>query len=516
MNALVKGKSMISTIYIHKPIDWLGESLPENERIIFLRMKSQILEFLSVETLNTQLMLKIIDEVNQNGISMYILKEIVELIRIRLLSNNSKKVYLTITLADALVKNCGTKIHVLIGDELFMKTLSKISRVWLKGFGSKSKMVGDYGLDTIQAWGEGFESRKYLYPHIYATYTRLRSKTYIKFPGIQYDPRRVPIFLGPISQNEKQFVADYLLENQQMEDIDLLYFSESDDEVDMYHQEQQANPSHPSNDQDQHDSILSQLKMDTDYNLREESTSQPQSQHDIDSFWEMNSGHQSYSESKFVQENVRNTFIDKHIEGFEPSYFKESNTFDWDQLNSMSKYSAEDSSDHRIVSTEIGVQTDENDRFHYFDEVFPDAPNLFEVVSSINTVSPSPHDQFATLDPFQDTDSITSQKYFSKSQKQKTDLKPFNDDPFLAELSSKIQKDENDFNAVNNSDTKPTAETLGSSADAQISSSRSTTKPSSYHDPSSDPKNRVVFYGTQRVIRREASPSSRDGSKNKL
>jgi hypothetical protein len=99
MNTLAQGKSMISGVYLHKPIDWLGETLPDNERIIFSRIKLQIHEFLNVEILNTEFMLKIIDEINQAaGVSMYLLKEVVELIRIKLLSSNPKKVYLTITL----------------------------------------------------------------------------------------------------------------------------------------------------------------------------------------------------------------------------------------------------------------------------------------------------------------------------------------------------------------------------------------------------------------------------------
>jgi hypothetical protein len=99
MNTLAQGKSMLSGVYLHKPVDWLGESLPDNERNIFSRLKLQIHEFLNVEKLNTELMLKIIDEINQAaGVSMYLLKEVIELIRIKLLSSSPKKVYLTITL----------------------------------------------------------------------------------------------------------------------------------------------------------------------------------------------------------------------------------------------------------------------------------------------------------------------------------------------------------------------------------------------------------------------------------
>jgi hypothetical protein len=101
MNTIAQGKSMLSRVYIHKPIDWLGEGLPDQERMIFTRIKLQMTEFLSSAALNSVLMLKIVDEVNQLGISMYVLKEVIELLRIKLLSTNSKKVYLTITLVDS-------------------------------------------------------------------------------------------------------------------------------------------------------------------------------------------------------------------------------------------------------------------------------------------------------------------------------------------------------------------------------------------------------------------------------
>lgn len=95
---------MISGVYLHKPIDWLGETLPHNEKVIFVRIKLQILQYLSVEILNTDSMLRIIDEMNQAaGMSMYLLKEIIEFIRIKILSNNPKKVYLTITLVCSLL-----------------------------------------------------------------------------------------------------------------------------------------------------------------------------------------------------------------------------------------------------------------------------------------------------------------------------------------------------------------------------------------------------------------------------
>ena len=72
-----------------------------------------------------------------------------------------------------------------------MRTLSKVSRIWFLKGGQRSKRLGAFGLDTMQAWGKGFEPRKALNPHIYGGYMHLRSKPYITFPREQYDPTRV-------------------------------------------------------------------------------------------------------------------------------------------------------------------------------------------------------------------------------------------------------------------------------------------------------------------------------------
>ena len=63
-------------------------------------------------------------------------------------------------------------------------------------------------IDCLQAWGEAFMSRDHLYPYIVDTYSKLSTKYGIRFKRPDYDPTRVPIFLGPITKNESKRVEE--------------------------------------------------------------------------------------------------------------------------------------------------------------------------------------------------------------------------------------------------------------------------------------------------------------------
>jgi hypothetical protein len=400
---------------------------------------------------------------------------------------------------------------VIVGDELFMTTLSKISRVWLKGFGSKSKMVGNYGLDTLQAWGEAFESRKYLYPHIYGTYTKLRAKTYIKFPGIQYDQRRVPIFLGPISVNEKQFVADYLLENQQMDDIDLLHFSESDDEFDDHHTHAHPLPQpEEENHTYAHDDFFG-LHMDTSetaFNFPETVWPTTQSSF-IDPSFTPNWQHQPFSSNTSTaqellhQEYPRDDLsLLSQVNHTEPESKAE---FDWSQFDAPSS-----------SLTDAEPETKHTDKFHFFDDEKVDENSLrVEDFHQQKEEPPCPGDQFMTLDPFQDVNFMTHHEKFSRSHHQLIQEL----DQQLKSTRSSLLKDENNpglsnspSSLLNLSQLKDTSQSLsppsqanddGHSASTHLNANRPIKKFSPYYDPSSDSKNRVVYFGTQRIIKRE-------------
>ena len=201
----------------HLPMSWIGGYLTKEQRPKFAKLKFDancvILNYNA--TVNHKNILIVID--NVNGISsgdyseesMSILSEFVSLLRVYLLSKNPDIVARTAILCDTLVKNCGSKIHILIGRRKFMKTMSIQSRRFLKRPERNFRDVALLLLDTIQAWGEAFYTRRILYPHIYGTYRQLRVKYGIQYPRPDNDPTRVPIFLGPITSKENQLVQEY-------------------------------------------------------------------------------------------------------------------------------------------------------------------------------------------------------------------------------------------------------------------------------------------------------------------
>lgn len=114
------------------------------------------------------------------------------LIRRKFGSSNAKGVFLAITLAEAVVKNGGPRVHAAVGNDSFMKDLAKVARKYSGKRGVDSIEVAELSLDVIQAWGEAFLSHQKQFPAYVKIYHELR-KEGLQFKP-QYDINRVPIF----------------------------------------------------------------------------------------------------------------------------------------------------------------------------------------------------------------------------------------------------------------------------------------------------------------------------------
>jgi VHS domain len=131
----------------------------------------------------------------------------------RLSSGHPTTIRLTVCLVEALVKNCGMRVHKAIGaDESsssFMREMAKVARKYSTKSGSDSKEVADAVLEVIQNWGEAFLPYSKQYPAFVKTYHELR-KDGLPFKTQKTDPDRVPIFspeeynitVGPSSGND--------------------------------------------------------------------------------------------------------------------------------------------------------------------------------------------------------------------------------------------------------------------------------------------------------------------------
>lgn len=100
MNKLLQSKLMFSSIYFHYPLIFLGNNLNSNSKYYFKQIKKLITKFILINYINIKILLEIIDYINYIEFYKDIqnLKEVIELIRIKLLSNNFISVQMTIIL----------------------------------------------------------------------------------------------------------------------------------------------------------------------------------------------------------------------------------------------------------------------------------------------------------------------------------------------------------------------------------------------------------------------------------
>jgi hypothetical protein len=127
----------------------------------------------------------------------------IEFLRLHLSHELAQTVLNAVLLCDFLAKNANFVVHDHFGQKLFMKTMKSVGLKFYYSHDEEKRTIGTVIMDIIQGWGEAFEPRKSHYPHIYGTYIKLKHKYKIKFPRIDYDPDRVPIFLPPIRRNER-------------------------------------------------------------------------------------------------------------------------------------------------------------------------------------------------------------------------------------------------------------------------------------------------------------------------
>ena len=145
--------------------------------------------------------LSCVDLVN-NILSQAVINEIFFLLRKKFNSNTAKVVFLDLTLIEALVKNCGPRVHTAINQESFIKELSKLAKKYVNKSGPDNAEVSSTVLDIIQAWGEAFLPYQSSFPNIPKLYQELRRER-LPFKR-DYDVNRVPIFTTSTTHDRRQ------------------------------------------------------------------------------------------------------------------------------------------------------------------------------------------------------------------------------------------------------------------------------------------------------------------------
>jgi hypothetical protein len=104
------------------------------------------------------------------------------------------QVMLTLNLVEALVKNGGRKLHQAVNDATFMQEMGNVARRYVNKPGKESNDLAELALDIIQAWGEGFLTRRRQFINIVDTYHALR-KERLPFRAQYVVPPSLPPFL---------------------------------------------------------------------------------------------------------------------------------------------------------------------------------------------------------------------------------------------------------------------------------------------------------------------------------
>jgi len=75
--------------------------------------------------------------------SQAVLGEIVFVFKKKITHKNTKVIYHTLVMIEALVKNCGRHMHIAINNESFLKEMGKVAKKFVGKIGIESKEVAD-------------------------------------------------------------------------------------------------------------------------------------------------------------------------------------------------------------------------------------------------------------------------------------------------------------------------------------------------------------------------------------
>ena len=199
----------LSRADFHLPSGLVGATLlPGAERDSFKNIRDNVNAYMNNMTNMFQLV-KVMDSVEDtkrlgHRKSMIVLSHVITYLRIKLLSKEVRIIELAAVVTDTLVKNGQFRIHILVGNRIFMKTISIIIGQLLADEKGDSCRVGYKVLDILLGWGESFSKceKRVIYPHIVSTYEKMRFKYRFKYQRQDCDPLRVPILLSSINQYE--------------------------------------------------------------------------------------------------------------------------------------------------------------------------------------------------------------------------------------------------------------------------------------------------------------------------
>jgi len=196
----------------------LGRGLSEEGVKLFSDVKALLGRLYDSSPLSLDILLEVCDRIKGSERfgsekSIKAIQAIIDWLRVQLLvtgrpGSRLDRIEYTYVVLDAIVKNCGYRAHLCVEKREVMKTLSLVARRLndrpVDAFPIRQSFhVASLALDILQGWGEAFTQRRGMYPNIFGTYQKLKFKYKVRFSRPDFDPTRVPIFLGPVSRAER-------------------------------------------------------------------------------------------------------------------------------------------------------------------------------------------------------------------------------------------------------------------------------------------------------------------------
>jgi len=134
-------------------------------------------------------------------------------LRRKVSSLKTKTVFLAVSLAEALVKNCGQRVHAAIGADYssssFMRDMVRAAKRYHGKSNAEAVEVSELLLDVIQAWGEAFLVMRAQYPGFVQAYHDLRKEGqvfimrplgHVRTRGRPSTDHRPPVYSPPPGQ----------------------------------------------------------------------------------------------------------------------------------------------------------------------------------------------------------------------------------------------------------------------------------------------------------------------------
>lgn len=164
-------------VYIHSSSSSIGKNLKPEQKVIFEYLRKELHRYLTAYSLREDLLKDFLKSWNQINSEPFlpVLLQITKLIRYRLLDANAIAYHRLVHLCNALIRNCGTMAHALLGREKFLRTLLYCMKKHLKSNQILSNDSAALCYRFLKEWTDGLNERRDLFPYYQDAWSKASS-----------------------------------------------------------------------------------------------------------------------------------------------------------------------------------------------------------------------------------------------------------------------------------------------------------------------------------------------------